>query len=175
MSDSKDSVERAAFIKAMRCAASGVTVVTTDGKLGRAGLTISAMCSLSADPPAVLVCINRCSHVLGVIHGNGRFCVNLLGQEQRDVAEVFAGRVEALRHDRFACSDWETGPTGSPMLMRALAALDCELSSHSTHGSHDILIGRVKAIRVQQQEPLIYLDRAYHEIGPRVSQEESVR
>jgi len=167
----KDAVDRAAFLEAMRCAVSSVTVVTTDGPAGRAGLTISAMCSLSADPPAVLVCVNRLSPVLGIIQANGNFCVNLLGLEHRKVADVFAGRIPALRNDRFACAQWESGATGAPALVDALTALDCELVSHTSFASHEVLIGRVVDLRMRHQDPLIYVDRSYYGVGLRVDTE----
>ena len=91
--------------------ASGVSVVTTDGPAGRAGLTISAMCSLSADPPAVLVCINRASHAGRIIRINGVFCVNVLASHQADIARRFAGQVGA-RGDKFFEIEWDRLGTG---------------------------------------------------------------
>jgi flavin reductase len=171
----KDSVNRGMFLEAMRRAAASVTVVTTGGAAGRGGLTLSAMCSLSADPPAVLVCINQLSPALERIRTNGNFCVNLLGREHKRVAEVFAGQVAELRHDRFACTEWEEGVTGAPMLAHSLAALECVLEDEAVYATHKILIGRVINARVSSRDPLIYLDRSYHEIGPRVDVMELVR
>ncbi|MFA5664532.1 flavin reductase family protein [Castellaniella sp.] len=165
MVNTESPVERGMFLEAMRCVASTVAVVTTDGEAGRAGLTISALSSLSAEPPSVLICINRCSGVLGLIQHNKSFCVNLLGRQHLEIAEIFAGRVPHRRHDRFACANWASGATGAPMLDEAMVALDCELASHLSYASHEILIGRVAHIRIARQEPLVYLDRSYYEVG----------
>jgi len=174
MNHAKPIVERAAFIDAMRNVASTVTVVTTDGPAGRAGLTLSAMCSLSADPPSVLVCIHRLSHVLQAIRVNKSFCVNLLGPEHLHIADVFAGRVAELRDDRFACATWTTGSSGAPVLAHGVAALDCELAEFKPFASHEIVIGRVLDVYNHQRAPLLYMDRSYHSIGTRCDMPEPV-
>ncbi len=80
------------FIAAMGAAATGVTVITTEGMAGRFGLTVSAVSSVSAEPPMLLCCVNRKSPAVAAMEQNGRFAVNILGSNSRDVAEVFAGR-----------------------------------------------------------------------------------
>ena len=81
-----DKIARESFIAAMRNAATGVNVVTTDGAAGRFGITVSAFASVSAEPLTVLVCINRDSPARDAILANGRFCVNVLSAGQTDVA-----------------------------------------------------------------------------------------
>jgi len=80
------------FINAMSGAVTGVNVITTDGRAGRFGITVSAMCSVSADPPMLLACINRRSPVCSAILSNQVYCVNVLSASQRDLADSFAGR-----------------------------------------------------------------------------------
>ena len=79
----------------MSHAVSGVHIVTTDGPGGRLGLTVSAMVSLSADPPMLLVCINRRSPICNAILANRCFMVNVLSDRQRHVADTFSGRPQA--------------------------------------------------------------------------------
>ena len=122
--------------------ASGVSVVTTDGPAGRAGLTVSAMCSLSADPPAVLVCINRASRAGRIIRINGVFCLNVLASQQVDIARRFAGQPGG-EHDKFLKLEWDRFGTGAPVLRNAVAVFDCNLTRGTDYGSHDILIGVV--------------------------------
>ena len=122
--------------------ASGVSVVTTDGPAGRAGLTVSAMCSLSADPPAVLVCINRASRAGRIIRINGVFCRNVLASQQVDIARRFAGQPGG-EHDKFLKLEWDRFGTGAPVLRNAVAVFDCNLTRGTDYGSHDILIGVV--------------------------------
>src|SRR5688572_31300213 len=112
----------------MRKAASTVCVVTTDGTAGRFGVTVSAMTAVTADPPAVLVCVNNGNFVIPAVIENGSFCVNLLNEGQKDVSEVFAGRRSSPDGDRFRSADWLTLKTGSPGLVDAAAVLDCQLA-----------------------------------------------
>ncbi|MEQ9673623.1 MAG: flavin reductase family protein, partial [Roseovarius indicus] len=85
-------VPREDFISAMRRVAASVTVVTTDGPAGRAGATVSAFSSVSADPPTVLVCLHAQSRIAGFVQENKRFCVNVLPERFSDIADRFAGR-----------------------------------------------------------------------------------
>ena len=153
------AVERGAFIDAMRRAASGVTVVTTDGPAGRFGVTVSAMTSVSADPPSVLVCVNNTSRAAEAIGTNKRFCVNLLAHHQTELSDVFAGRLG--RADRFAGFAWSALGTGAPSLEDALSSFDCRLVESHVFGSHTVFMGLVVAVRSGEGAPLVYHDRAY--------------
>ncbi len=155
------STAREAFIAAMRQVASTVTVVTTDGPAGKAGATVSAFSSLSADPPSVLVCLRSASKIAQTVAGNGTFCVNILPEDGSDLAVLFAGAVE----DRFAgldSTDTEFGPT----LPRA-TAFACSLNHRHVHGSHDICIGDVVAISDAGEKPLTYMSGAFHIVRPK--------
>jgi len=140
--------------------ASGVSVVTTDGPAGRAGLTVSAMCSLSADPPAVLVCINRASRTGRIIRINGVFCLNVLASHQVDIARRFAGQPGG-EHDKFLELEWDRFGTGAPVLRNAVAVFDCNLTRGTDYGSHDILIGVVAETDERDGVPLLYVGRNY--------------
>ncbi len=151
------------FVHAMSRAAATVSVVTTDGPGGRAGVTVSAMTSVSADgdAPTMLVCINRGASAATPILANGCFAVNVLEAAQQDMADVFSGRAEAPSGDRFATVDWDVLATGAPIL-RALAAFDCEVQSADLVGTHHVMIGAVRAVRVEEAgAPLIYGMRTY--------------
>jgi flavin reductase len=140
--------------------ASGVSVVTTDGPAGRAGLTVSAMCSLSADPPAVLVCINRASRAGRIIRINGVFCLNVLASQQVDIARRFAGQAGG-ELDKFLALEWDRFGTGAPVLRNAVAVFDCNLTRGTDYGSHDILIGVVAETDERDGMPLLYVGRNY--------------
>src|SRR5829696_7592538 len=93
MTDTLDGeTARATFVNAMGAAVTGVTIVTTNGPGGRLGRTISAMASVSADPPMLLVCVNRRSPLERAIRANGVFGVSVLAEHQADVSDAFAGR-----------------------------------------------------------------------------------
>lgn len=152
------------FVAAMGMAATGVSVVTTDGAAGRFGLTVSAVSSVSADPPLVLVCINRKSPSAAAVRANGVFAVNLLAAHNRDYAETFAGRPQSGRPFDFGNHAWRTGGTGLPLVADAAAAFECEIESAQEAGSHVIFIGRVLAAHKGEAEPLVYCNRAFRRI-----------
>jgi len=159
-------VARQDYLEAMARAVAGVSVVSTDGHAGRAGLTVSAMTSVSADPPLLLVCIHGQSPVEAVLRENRVFCVNLLGSQQQRVAEVFAGLHREHFTSRFDCARWRILATGAPVLEGAVAAFDCELHEQTLMGSHRVLFGRVLATVQQPGEPLLYTGRRFGE--PRI-------
>ena len=153
------------FIEAMSHAAATVSVVTTDGPAGRAGVTVSALCSVSAEPPTLLVCIHHKSPACAAVRDNGRFCVNLLGGEQSLISDTFAGRLPVPGGDKFACAEWCALATGAPALKGALVALDCRVTGQLRQGSHHIFIGEVAEVALGAGAPLIYARRAYRNLG----------
>ncbi len=153
------------YLEAMSQAVATVSVVTTDGAAGRAGVTVSAMCSVSADPPMLLICVHHRSAACPAIRDNGRFCVNLLGDGQTDIADTFAGRLPAVDGDKFACADWRSLTTGAPALDGALVALDCRLVGHLRQGTHSVFIGEVADVALGDGAPLVYAQRAYRDLG----------
>jgi len=155
---------RGAFLDAMSRTACSVTVVSTDGPAGRAGVTVSAMSSVSADGPTpkLLICVHRSGAACPAILENGVFCVNLLRAEQSGISDVFAGRTDAVGADRFSGLDWTRMVTGAPRLIDPLAAFDCRLSHANLVGTHYVMFGAVEAVFVADSgAPLIYADRAY--------------
>ncbi|HEY7029985.1 MAG TPA: flavin reductase family protein [Thermomicrobiales bacterium] len=156
--------ERATFIEAMSRAAAGVTVVATAGDLGRFGQTVSAMCSVSADPPLLLVCINRKSACGEAIARHRVFSVNVLRADQQRVSQVFAGRPRTGEAYDFDCAIWEVATTGSPLLVGAVARFDCALETVHDAATHRIFVGRVVASDSAQGTPLVYSQRGYGEL-----------
>ena len=152
------------FLDAMSRTAAGVTVVTTEGAAGRFGQTVSAMSSVSADPPLLLVCINRKSPIRAAIGRHGVFGVSVLRADQRRIAESFAGRPRTGAPYDFGIARWETEVTGSPLLAGAVARFDCELEAGYDAGSHTIFVGRVVATGAASGAPLVYARRGYGEL-----------
>jgi flavin reductase len=158
------TVDRDAFLAAMRQVAATVTVVTTDGPAGRAGATVSAFTSLSADPPAVLVCLRADSRIAQAVLENRAFCVNVLPEDAAEVARAFAGPTPDDPAERFRGLDVRTGPHG-PLLPRA-TAFSCTLTEHLLHNTHAICIGAVRALAVAGEKPLTYLSGDFHRVRP---------
>jgi len=152
------------FIDGMSRAAATVAVVTTDGAAGRAGVTVSAMASVSADStsPSLLVCVHRLSPAAPAILANGVFCVNLLRDSQAWLSDTFAGRRPTGTGDKFEAGKWTTLQTGAPVLADGLVAFDCTLRMATLYGSHYILVGEVEEAVVAEHGPaLVYANRAY--------------
>jgi flavin reductase (DIM6/NTAB) family NADH-FMN oxidoreductase RutF/DNA-binding transcriptional LysR family regulator len=152
------------FISAMSRVAQTVNVVTTDGPGGRAGVTVSAMASVSADTalPTLLVCVNKSAAADAAILANGRFVLNILRDDQAHVADVFAGRHRDVMADKFDITGWVAMPSGLPRAETALVAFDCRLSASTLVGTHHVLFGEVEAIHgARLGQPLLYADRAY--------------
>jgi flavin reductase len=160
---SNDSL-RASFIDGMSRVATSVTIVSTDGPGNRFALTVSAMASVSADPPTLLVCINRRNPIEAAIRANGVFAVSALRADQRRVAETFAGRPrQGLPYD-FNIGRWETAVTGAPVLAGSVAWFDCRLIAIHQVGTHTIAIGRVAASGASPGTPLVYGRRSFGEL-----------
>lgn len=152
------------FLAAMSRAAQTVNVITTDGPAGRAGVTVSAMASVSADTPlpTLLVCVNQTASAAPQLLANGRFVVNVLRDDQAHVADVFAGRHRDRMADKFDVTGWTAMPSGLPRADAALVAFDCRLSSSTLVGTHHVLFGEVEAVHIAPRgQPLIYAHRAY--------------
>ena len=154
-------IQRESFVNAMANAVNGVQVVTTDGNAGQFGLTINTMSSVSADPPMVLVCINKDSPVREAIQKNGVFCINVLSIQQKKAAEIFSGHPKQGKPYDFTRMEWEQGVTGSPILEKSLASFDCFVETSVDAGSHTIFVGSVVSTVSRDGAPLLYTNRSY--------------
>jgi flavin reductase len=155
------------FLPAMSAAATGVTVVATDGPGGRYAQTVSAMCSVSAEPALLLACLHGRSPANAAIAANGVFCVNVLATQHDHVADTFAGRPWAGK-DRwdFSCGHWGLAPSGVPRIVDAIASFDCDVEQVIEAGTHVIYIGRVRVVQATPGTPLIYTARSYCRPAP---------
>ncbi|WP_234407617.1 NADH-dependent FMN reductase RutF [Pseudomonas bohemica] len=152
------------FRHAMSRLGAAVNIITTDGPAGRAGFTASAVCSVTDEPPTLLVCLNRSASVYQTFKGNGVLCVNVLGAGHQDISNLFGGKTPM--DERFAAGDWSMGASGSPLLDDASVSFDCRLSQITEVGTHDILICEIMSITVSEQaRGLIYFNRQYHELS----------
>ncbi|MEM1049718.1 MAG: flavin reductase family protein [Pseudomonadota bacterium] len=161
-----DPVDRSAFIGAMRRVASSVSVVTTDGLAGRHGATVSAFCSVSADPPTALVCLNATSRIARLVAANGSFAINVLPQGAEAIAARFAGAEDKRLADRFEGLDAGPGPV--PTIPGA-TVLFCRTIEAPVSGTHRIFVGLVTGLKAGAERPLAYLDGAYHWVVPQTT------
>jgi flavin reductase (DIM6/NTAB) family NADH-FMN oxidoreductase RutF len=158
------------FIQGMRQLASGVTLITTAHDGRRAGLTATAVCSVSADPPQLLACINRQAETHRLIAESSAFAVNVLAHDQHRLAQVFAGAGGVYGDHRFGEAEWRTLITGAPVLSACVASFDCRLIELVPAATHSIFIGRVVAVQLQTElDPLVYVEGDYGLIAPLMS------
>ncbi|AUS81303.1 oxidase [Actinoalloteichus sp. AHMU CJ021] len=156
----RQGVDRDAFRTLMSGFPSGVAVVTSGSEGSPAGMTCSSVCSVSLDPPVLLVCLRAASPTLATVVERGSFAVNFLSARARPVAELFASGDP----DRFSRVRWAVGVgSGGPHLVGdADSVADC--SVHSTHqvGDHVVVLGDVLAVHCEpERRPLLYGLRRY--------------
>ena len=148
------------FKAAMRRLAASVSIVVAKGDEGPGGMAATSITSLTVDPPAVLVCVNRMTSLHALLVPTAPLSVNLLARHHRDVSMAFGGGVP--REDRFKVGDWQEAANGLPMLVDAQANLECVIDAMLAYGTHSIVIARVIRARVSDTvAPLIYQDGSY--------------
>jgi flavin reductase (DIM6/NTAB) family NADH-FMN oxidoreductase RutF len=138
----------------------GVTVVTTCDGARPAGVTVNAFASVSLDPPLVMACIDKRSHLHDLVARSGIFAANILGAHQEDVSRRFAGQT-ADRNDRFHLTPYHDGVTGAPILEGSIAHVECRLVAVYPGGDHSIFLGQVVAVDATVGEPLTYYRARY--------------
>src|SRR6266849_7338235 len=136
------------FRSAMRHLAGGVSVITVGRGKDITGMTVTSVSSLSVDPPTLIVSINRESSSWPLLKRHGFFGVNILTADQLDIAERFTGKDGLKGAARFAGAQWITRVSGVPLLVGALAAIDCEVEDIVERHSHAIVIGRPLAMKL---------------------------
>lgn len=149
------------FRNAMRLSANSVAIVTTLRGHAPVGMTVTSWCSLSIDPPSLLVCLNVSSQTAAAILESGFFCVNLLSESQQHLANTFAGRSLG---ERFGTAAWRECETGAPVLDGALASFECTLTDALRPTSHHIYVGEVGMVHRGAGRPLLYCERDYGRI-----------
>lgn len=152
------------FLEAMALLTGAVTIITAGTGDDRRGLTATAVCSLSADPATILVCVNRSGEARQAIWRAGSFCVNVVSQADAYVSDAFAGRAGLQGADKFQIGQWGTITTGAPALTTALAAVDCELTEKVETHTHTIFMGHVVGLETSptaDAAPLVYFGRSY--------------
>lgn len=139
-------VDPQTFRAAMRKVATPVTILATGKGESRHGITASAICSLSDQPPMILTCVNLNSAILPHIRTNRYFSANFLGEAQSTLAQHFAGMTKIYGRERFNFGNWGHLLTGAPVLEDSLSVFDCSLEREYESPTHAVLVGRVEAI-----------------------------
>lgn len=145
------------FRAAMRRLAGTVTIISTRHEARRHGMTATAVCSVCAEPPTLLVCVNRSASIHEPIAAARRFCVNLLGVEHAELVAPFSGRLAG--EARFDHGHWVTGALDLPCLEDAQASVFCVVRQAVPYATHTVFFGEALAVHVRPDvAPLLYQD-----------------
>ncbi|MFL6797855.1 MAG: flavin reductase family protein [Xanthobacteraceae bacterium] len=155
-------IDARTFWRAIGLRATGSTVVTALSAEGPAGFLGLSATHLSADPPLMMVSIDRRTSALAVILAARHFAINFLPQDAAAIAEAFGGKSSLKGPDRFSIGDWRKLTTGAPVLMNAVGALDCTLEETIERNAAMIAIGRVvDVLEGAGAAPLIHFRGTY--------------
>ena len=174
-------IDGGAFRAVMGHFASGVTVVTSLDGDRPAGITVSALASVSLDPPLVLVALDRRRSLVPVISAHGAYAVNILAGDQQALSDCFARSPiaaggaaggaaaghptdAAADRDAFCAAAWHPGVRGVPVIDGTIASLECVVVETIAVGDHVLFIGRVEALdhdRRDDASALVYFRRHY--------------
>ncbi len=148
------SVSASAFKHGMRRLSASVSLITVATPAGRNGMTGTAVCSVSVEPPILLVSVNRSASIHDQIEATGRFGVNILRPRHRALADRFSSGDSG--EARFAVGRWIMGESGAPLLEDALASFACEILRTVVIETHSVFFGRVVEVRAAEGSPLLY-------------------
>jgi flavin reductase (DIM6/NTAB) family NADH-FMN oxidoreductase RutF len=155
------------YLQSMRLFPAAVSIIATGFAPERAGLTATAVMSLSADPARIVCAVNQCTYTYSRIAAQRFFSVNTLAEHQVQQAQFFSGKAALSGDARFREGDWTTLVSGAPVLQEAMLNLDCALVECIDAGSHALLIGNVLAARrCADRAPLLYMDGAWGRLAP---------
>jgi flavin reductase (DIM6/NTAB) family NADH-FMN oxidoreductase RutF len=157
------SVDERGFRRALSRFATGVTVVTSRDAAGRpVGLTVNSFCSVSLEPPLVLVCIDRRSETVRALAETAAFNLSVLAEHQEEISCRFA-----RHHDsKFDGIEMAAGTNGLPLVPGALAELECKVVASHPTGDHIVYVAETTRVSCVDGRPLLYFASAYRRLDP---------
>src|SRR5258708_31641754 len=138
------SVDAEQLKTGMRSLAGAVSIITSHHAGHRHGMTATAVCSASADPPTVLICVNKLATTHGAITRSKVFCANVLRADDWELSTSFSGAQTG--EGRFKSRDWTKLPTGSPGLIDSLVSFDCRVVDKLAPGTPPIFLRPVEPV-----------------------------
>lgn len=151
------SVDADAFRSVMRHLVGAVAVITTEGNGAFHGFTATAVCSVCAEPPTVLIAVNKTARTHPHIDRKGFYAINLVSDDQKALAQHFSTKGD----DQFQGVSFTLGKSGVPILSGTAASLECQVEDRISVGTHTLFIGRVIGTGVGNRWPLVYHDAKY--------------
>ena len=157
-----EKIDPTAFRTALGQFPTGVTIITTlDDQGNRIGVTASSFNTVSLDPPLVLWSIDKAAYGYDSFVNCKHFAIHVLSAEQAELSDLFA-QTGADKFDQIQCT---TGRAKLPILPEFAACFECDIEHRYAGGDHTILVGRVKAFKSHDAEPLLFHRGRYGEIA----------
>jgi flavin reductase (DIM6/NTAB) family NADH-FMN oxidoreductase RutF len=162
MSVTPATVDMKQFWQAIGQRATGSTIVTARSASGPAGLLGLSATHLCADPPTMMVSVDRRTSALPTILEARHFAINYLSSGQRELADIFGGKSDLKGSDRFSTASWGSLATGAPTLADAVGVVDCEWVETIERYHVAIVLGRVIATSSNSAAvPLVHFRGGY--------------
>jgi len=153
----KAAVDVDAFCAVMRQLASSVTVIATEADGALYGFTATAVCSVCATPPTLLIAVNKSARTHKHIDRKGAFVINILASDQKHIAERFSRKGD----DQFNQVGYVLNDRGVPLIEGAAAHLECEIQDRISIGTHTVFVAQIVGTNIASDRPLIYHDARY--------------
>jgi flavin reductase (DIM6/NTAB) family NADH-FMN oxidoreductase RutF len=161
------AVTKEQFKQTMSCWASGITIVTTKHEDRLLAMTASSFTSLSAEPPLILVAVNKSARTHPKIPEQRAFGVMILASNQEEVSSYGAG-FYGQEGNFLPGVAFHQEITGAPILNECLAWMDCSLYAAYDAGDHTIYIGKIEATGSQHGDPLLWYSRGYRRLAENI-------
>lgn len=152
------------FKAAMRALPAGISAVTTGSGSDVAGMIVSSLTSISADPPMVGFFAHQNSSIRARLLENGRFVANVLGEAHKDIIDGFLSAPQGP--SRFTDQQWKEGDHQQPVLATALASMECEIVCTQALGTHDLIVGKIRKTSCTSASPVVHFNAATHSLAP---------
>lgn len=148
------------FKAAMRALPGGIAAITTAFNSDVAGMIVSSLTSVSADPPMIGFFAHQNSSIHSPLMKSGRFVANILGEDHRDLMADFLQQPQGA--SRFTTGQWQQNEHKVPVLQNALASLDCEIVLTQELGTHLLIVGKVQKSSHAYGNPMVHFNASTH-------------
>lgn len=155
------------FKAAMRALPAGITALTTACEDEVAGMIVSSLTSISADPPMVGFFVHQDSSLREPLQRSGRFVANVLGEAHGRVMSSFLS--EPQGEARFKSGTWQRSAQGQPVLQDALASMECEVVCTQALGTHHLVVGKIRKASCSAANPVVHFNASTHCLVPAAS------
>jgi len=152
------------FKAAMRALPAGISAISTGEGQDVAGMIVSSLTSISADPPMVGFFVQQTCSTRDALLRHGRFVANVLGEEHARIIKQFLHQPQG--QTRFAQGGWVMRERAAPVLGDALASMECDIVCTKTLGTHDLIVGKIRSTTCRQAQPVINFNACTHRIAP---------